>query len=270
MNPVRERKSIALFRSFRPEHLLRVMMAVLLSCTAIVLAGAVPLRAQGTVPGQDAGAQKLHGYVPAPPQPTALVGRSHRALARFRPSGRPPAPDFTLEANDGRTYSLKGLRGKVVLLFFWATWCPYCRRAMPHMADLASEYANAPFTMIGICREKDADAWRRYIRKHDMPWPQYLDRDRTITHLFRARGVPNFVLIDKSGGIVLHIPGWADAVPDMLEKKIDQVLHEPDQQAALPRLMFARAPAPGEGWPGTALLVPEEPRPEPAANRRGE
>ncbi len=142
----------------------------------------------------------------------------------------PKVPDFSLRANDGQTYTPAYLKGNVVLLFFWATWCPYCRRAVPHMNDLASEYANAPFTIIGICDGKDADAWHRYIQEHQMQWPQYLDRDLTMAHLFYARGVPNFFLIDKHGYIVAHWAGWDDSMAGQVEKLIDRTMARSGQQ----------------------------------------
>ncbi|HET9176832.1 MAG TPA: TlpA disulfide reductase family protein [Terriglobia bacterium] len=98
-------------------------------------------------------------FVAAGPRPVVAASRADTA---------PKAPDFSIMANDGQTYTPDYLKGNVVLLFFWATWCPYCRAAMPHMNDLASEYANASFTIIGICGGKDSDAWRNYIEEHHM------------------------------------------------------------------------------------------------------
>ncbi len=150
-------------------------------------------------------------------------------LAASQSSWAPKTPDFSIRANDGQTYSPDYLKGNVVLLYFWATWCPYCRRAVPHMNDLANEYANASFTIIGICGSKDTDSWHTYINDHRMDWPQYFDVNLRMAHLFGARGVPNFFLIDKNGYVVYHQVGWDDSMPNELEKVIDRALDEPSQ-----------------------------------------
>lgn len=162
---------------------------------------------------------------------TVLIAAGPRpVMASSRPDGALKAPDFSIMANDGQTYTPDYLKGNVVLLFFWATWCPYCRAAMPHMNDLASEYANASFTIIGICGGKDSDAWHNYIENHHMQWPQYLDSDLRVGRLFEAHGVPNFFLIDKNGYIAYHWIGWDDSMSGKVEKLIDRALAEPRQQ----------------------------------------
>ena len=112
------------------------------------------------------------------------------------------------------------------------------------MVDLASEYANSSFTMIGISGDKDADAWWTYIEEHQMQWPQYLDRDHRVARLFRARGVPNFFLIDQNGAIVYHQTGWDDSSADRLEQLIDHTLAGSGQQESEKRpLVDTGAPA---------------------------
>lgn len=151
-------------------------------------------------------------------------------MAASRQYGEPKVPDFSILANDGMTYSPDYLKGNVVLIMFWATWCPYCKKAMPHMNIFASEYANAEFTLLGICGSKDANAWRNYIQQHQLQWPQYWDKDLRMAHLFGARGVPNFFLIDKDGYLVAHWVGWDDSLTNRVEKLIDHTLAEPRRQ----------------------------------------
>jgi hypothetical protein len=98
------------------------------------------------------------------------------------------------------------------------------------MNDLASEYANASFTIIGICGSTNADAWHDYIDEPHMQWPQCLGRDISVARLFHARGVPNFFLIDKNGFIVYHWAGWDDSMSGELEKLIGRNLARPSQQ----------------------------------------
>ncbi len=113
-----------------------------------------------------AGRLRLFGLV-ATAATFLSVGPS-RVLAASQRYWVPKAPDFSTMANDGQTYSPEYLKGSVVLLYFWATWCPYCRKAVPHMNDLANEYASASFTIIGICGSKETESWRTYINDHRM------------------------------------------------------------------------------------------------------
>ena len=145
-------------------------------------------------------------------------------------STAPKLPRFSILANDGMTYTPDYLKGNVVLIVFWETWCPYCRRAMPHMNAFASKYASAPFTLLGICGSKDPNAWRKYVQEHQLRWPQYLDRGLRMAHLFGADGVPNFFLIDKDGYLVAHWVGWDDSLTKRVQKLIDRTLARPRRQ----------------------------------------
>ena len=152
------------------------------------------------------------------------------AMAGAQESAALKVPDFSITANDGQTYSPESLKGNVVLIMFWATWCPYCRKAMPHMNTIATEYANAEFTLLGICGSKDTDAWHNYIQQHQLRWPQYWDKDHSMTRLFGARGIPNFFLIDKDGYLVAHWVGWDDSLTGRVEKMIGHALAMPRRQ----------------------------------------
>jgi len=151
-------------------------------------------------------------------------------MAGSQQYGAPKVPYFSILANNGQTYSPEYLKGNVVLIMFWATWCPYCKKAMPHMSTIASEYSNAPFTLLGICGSKDREAWQNYIQQHQLRWPQYWDSDLRMTHLFGARGIPNFFLIDKDGYLVAHWVGWDDSLTSRVQKLIDHALAQPRRQ----------------------------------------
>ncbi|MEJ2009162.1 MAG: TlpA disulfide reductase family protein [Acidobacteriota bacterium] len=184
----------------------------------------VPVR-PGSGPGAHIARLKIVGLLAA--IAVLIAAGLHPVRAVSQEYGAPKVPDFSILANDGQTYSPDYLKGNVVLIMFWATWCPYCRRAMPHMNDLASEYANAEFTLLGICGSKDPNAWHNYIQQHHMQWPQYMDRDLRMAHLFGAHGVPNFFLIDKDGYLVAHWEGWDDSMAGQVEKLIDHTLARP-------------------------------------------
>lgn len=152
------------------------------------------------------------------------------AMAGAQESAALKVPYFSVLANDGMTYTPDYLKGNVILIMFWATWCPYCRKAMPHMNNLAGEYANAEFIILGICGSKDTATWHDYIQQHQLKWPQYWDKDLSMEHLFGAHGVPNFFLIDKDGYLVAHWVGWDDSLTGPMEKLIDHTLAQPRRQ----------------------------------------
>ena len=110
------------------------------------------------------------------------------------------APDFSLTTADGEYLSLEDLRGKIVLLDFWATWCPPCVDAVPTIRDLRKRYAKEPsFVIIGVSSDSDEAKWKDFTAKNQMVWPQYLDRDHHIQRAFDVRAFPTYIMIDHEG-----------------------------------------------------------------------
>jgi cytochrome c biogenesis protein CcmG, thiol:disulfide interchange protein DsbE len=113
------------------------------------------------------------------------------------------APDFALEGLDGKTLRLADLRGKVVLLNFWATWCPPCKAEMPDLNALQREYGAAQdFVVVGVNVEEDAATVKPFVEKNGLSFPIVLDRDsRITTQLFGVRPLPTTFIIDREGYI---------------------------------------------------------------------
>ena len=113
------------------------------------------------------------------------------------------APDFTLTALDGTPVSLTDLRGKVVLLNFWATWCPPCKAEMPDLNALHEKYgAEQDFVVVGVNVEEDAEAVKPFVEQHQLAFPILLDRDSHVTtQLFGVRPLPTTFIIDREGFI---------------------------------------------------------------------
>src|SRR5215218_1784706 len=88
------------------------------------------------------------------------------------------APDFSFTSSEGEHIALGDLRGKVVLLDFWGTWCPPCVDSVPELRTLHKCYSNEPwFVLIGISSDNDEEKWQEFTVKNKMIWPQYRDRD---------------------------------------------------------------------------------------------
>jgi len=101
------------------------------------------------------------------------------------------APDFTVKTLDGREITLSKLKGKVVLLDFWATWCAPCRAAIPHLIDLQRAYQEKGVEVIGMNMDKgDMETVRRFVKSMDIPYtitltPEEVSRNYGVTQEFR-------------------------------------------------------------------------------------
>lgn len=110
------------------------------------------------------------------------------------------APDFSLTTAEGEYISLDDLRGKIVMLDFWGTWCPPCVEAVPAIRDLRKRYAKEPsFMIIGISTDPDENKWKDFTTRNQMVWPQYLDRDHHMQRAFEVRAFPTYIVIDQEG-----------------------------------------------------------------------
>lgn len=115
------------------------------------------------------------------------------------------APDFTLPNMEGVQVSLSDFRGKYVLLDFWASWCPPCRRENPNVVKLFNEYKDKNFTIIGISLDYSRDSWLKGIDDDGLTWTHVSDLkywDSEIPALYGVRGIPSNMLLDPNGVIL--------------------------------------------------------------------
>jgi thiol-disulfide isomerase/thioredoxin len=128
---------------------------------------------------------------------------ARKLIANPRGGYEPFAPDFQLTTLEGENLELSKLAGKVVVLDFWATWCPSCVAGVPELQELVKKYSRDQMVLISISADSDGEKWRAFIAKKHMEWPQYWDRDRRIRALSGIRAFPTYLVIDK-GGITRH------------------------------------------------------------------
>ena len=116
-----------------------------------------------------------------------------------------PAPDFSATDIDGNPISLKDYRGKVVLLYFWATWCGPCVGNMPIVKKVYDTNRDFGFDVIGINRDTDESDMSEYLNVCSLPWRQIFDgKDGPLKNLYRVSGMPSKWLIDKDGNIISY------------------------------------------------------------------
>jgi len=150
-------------------------------------------------------------------------GNSPRALP---PTPGNPAPAWEGRTLDGEVVSLEDLRGQVVVLNVWATWCAPCIREMPALDRLERTYRDRGVRVVGasVDRGSAAPQVRRFVEEHDISFLILLDPDQTIMSRFRTLGVPETFLIGPDGVIAHRWIGEFDPmVPSELERIEAQV-----------------------------------------------
>ncbi|MDR2491285.1 MAG: TlpA family protein disulfide reductase [Spirochaetaceae bacterium] len=115
--------------------------------------------------------------------------------------------NFTLKTLDGKQLSLDGLRGKVVFLNFWATWCGPCRQEMPSMEALYQRFKNSGLEFAAVdIMEKEPDVGA-YIKRNNLNFPVALDLDGNVSKNYRIQAVPATFIINRNGKIILSTVG---------------------------------------------------------------
>jgi len=127
--------------------------------------------------------------------------------------------DFSLADLEGRKWTLKALRGKVVLVNFWATWCPPCRRELPDIAALDQRFKGQGLVILAISDEK-ASTVMRFVADHKIAYTVLLDPGHKAKDLFRVDGIPQSFLYDREGRLIaqVHNRPTLDGFLDMLRQ----------------------------------------------------
>jgi peroxiredoxin len=109
--------------------------------------------------------------------------------------------NFTLTDLTGKSWTLRDLRGKVVLVNFWATWCPPCRKEMPDLEALGKRFGPQGLVILAISDE-DATKVKPFIAEHQISYPILLDPGRKVNDTFRVEGIPKSFVYDREGKLV--------------------------------------------------------------------
>jgi peroxiredoxin len=113
----------------------------------------------------------------------------------------PPAPDFVLPARAGGVVRLSELKGQVVMINFWATWCGPCRQEMPLLQQIHVKYEPLGFTMLGVNVEPDSVAAQNWLKGMPVSFPIVFDRKSEVSSSFGVEAMPSSVLIDREGRV---------------------------------------------------------------------
>lgn len=128
-------------------------------------------------------------------QPTPIIGSE--------------APDFELTDPNGKVIKLSDLRGKVVLIDFWASWCGPCRRENPNIVEAYGKYNKKKFAtakgfeIFSVSLDRSSDAWKSAVLQDNLKWPNHaLDQGGLVSKLYQVTSIPSGFLIDGNGKIV--------------------------------------------------------------------
>lgn len=136
------------------------------------------------------------------------------------------APDFSALKTDSTRFELSSLRGQYVLLDFWASWCVPCRKAIPHWKDIYATYHNKGLEIVGVTNDSRWSDWFKALDQEQMPWIQVADdfpverKPARIATLYDIPSLPTYVLIDKTGKIVIHTTSKEE-----IDKKLQEAFH---------------------------------------------
>ena len=122
----------------------------------------------------------------------------------------PNAPDFVLEDLDGEQFQLSEHRGQVVIINFWATWCPPCREEMPSMQRAWEQLEPEGIYLVGINVGEDEDTIFQFTADYPVEFPLLMDSDSSVINQWPVRGLPTTFVVDPKGQIVYRAIGGRD------------------------------------------------------------
>ena len=146
------------------------------------------------------------------------------------------APDFTLKDRQGKSINLSSLKGKVVIVDFWGSWCGPCRMSHPHLKDLYAKYKSSGLEILGVAnefgtKEKQYSEWTQAMDEDGMTWLNVIIANsetdkvrRQVTDVYNVNAFPTKIIINKKGVIVKRIVGSNDAAAKELDKLVEDLI----------------------------------------------
>jgi len=136
------------------------------------------------------------------------------------------APDFTLKSKGGSNIRLADLKGKVVLINFWASWCGPCRQEMPALDQLYTRYQRGGFTVLGVNVETDSRAADNLLKKIPVSFPILYDSTSSVSELYQVQAMPTSLLIDRDGKLRHLYHGYKPGYEEKYRTDIKALIRE--------------------------------------------
>ena len=170
------------------------------------------------------GIPELNTYIASPDANPATAAEARLVIANPIRARTPFAPRFSFTTHDNQAVSNASLRGKVVLMDFWGTWCPPCRESVPILRDLSKKYSGKAFQLVGVSSDDDEEVWKTFIQAQHMDWPDYIDLSDEVLQAFKIESFPTFIVLDKDGVIRFRQSGVGDTTAGELSDAINKAL----------------------------------------------
>jgi len=137
-----------------------------------------------------------------------------------------PAPDFTLKSNSGENLKLSELRGEVVLINFWASWCGPCRQEMPILSELHDKYKAMGFTVLGVNVEENSSKARKLLKEIPVSFPVLFDNNSTVSKQYDVVAMPSTVLVDRNGNVRYLHKGYKPGLENTYVEQVRSLIRE--------------------------------------------
>jgi thiol-disulfide isomerase/thioredoxin len=134
------------------------------------------------------------------------------------------APEFSTTLRSGEKINLDALKGKVVVLDFWGTWCTACRVSLPLLRSLAANVDPEKVVIISIDEDDAKEQWEQFVQRNGMNWCQVYDGDRSMRRAFAVDGFPRYFVLSKDGIILAQFKGWNQDSDAVIKAAISQGL----------------------------------------------
>lgn len=136
------------------------------------------------------------------------------------------APDFTLKSKSGENMRLEDLRGQVVMLNFWASWCGPCRQEMPHMEDIFKKYEKFGFTVLAVSVDENPEDANRFLDAVPVSFPILYDTESRVSELYGVDAMPTTVMIDRDGNKRFLHRGYKPGYEKDYKKQVKKLIRE--------------------------------------------
>lgn len=136
------------------------------------------------------------------------------------------APDFTLKDISGKEVSLSSFKGKPVLLNFWATWCPYCRKERAHLDAVYKEYKDKGLIVLSVSTDNSVNTVREFLKKVPAGFIVLSDNDGRVASLYNISGLPSSLLINREGIIKNRLVGFREWTDSSSKEMLDSLFEK--------------------------------------------
>lgn len=199
------------------------------------------------------GIAELKAFTALPGVKESDLAEAQRVIANPIRAREPFAPDFSFTSHERQLVSNASLRGKVVLMDFWGTWCPPCRESVPTLQNLQKKYAGRGFELVSVSSDDDEEVWQTFIAAQKMNWTEYIDLSGEMLERFKIESFPTYIVVDKDGVMRFRQSGFGETTQGELEDAINKALKRPSN----PNLAAAVSDKKGQPEPAREAVQKE-------------